>query len=347
METTLRKLCADPSRFRSKITLDAVYSNVDGRFQISIWVDETESKHTHGIEEVAQACDALVAASGNGSRRQAWVFNCSVTKEPAAYGNFILVAEIGESHEQNGSYFFTGKFPWASWTQKFLYKPLKSRCGGQHPTKPRTGLRHRSVATTAFALLMAFATILAFSALFEPRFQATEALRGWSEDGYIRYLTPGSEGPKRQARIYYYNATEWSQNNPHDNGQWKIRMDDQALIPTEAWDEDEDKYQEWYHARYPEMRDVIRSRKFLRPSWLGSLDILVPWDKEFHLAHCVLTMRRYWKAKETGKHVCSRDIDHNHIQHCLNWFDGMVFADDASGVPEMGTHMIWQTKVCY
>ncbi|KAF4442609.1 DUF3328 domain [Fusarium acutatum] len=160
------------------------------------------------------------------------------------------------------------------------------------------------------------------------------------------YPTPGSDGPKRQLRILYHNATEWSQKNPHGNGEWKIRMDDQALIPAAAWDPEEERYQAWFHDRYKVMSTAVKERSFIRPSWLGSLHMVVPWDDEFHLAHCVVTLKRYWKAKETGKHVCPRGIAPNHIEHCLNWFEGYAFRPEPQ-LPKMGPTMAWQTKVCF
>ncbi|KAH6648215.1 hypothetical protein BKA67DRAFT_683703 [Truncatella angustata] len=129
----------------------------------------------------------------------------------------------------------------------------------------------------------------------------------WPFDGYVRYPSSGSEGPRRQLRILYHNATEWSRNNPHDHGEWKIRIDDQSLIPIEAWDEDEDRYQQWFHDRYDVMREVVENKSYIRPSWLGSMEIAVPWDDEFQLAHCIVAMRRYWKAKETVG-MCTRAI---------------------------------------
>lgn len=168
----------------------------------------------------------------------------------------------------------------------------------------------------------------------------------WPEDGYIRYPTPGSNGPKRQLRILYQNATEWSRKNPHNNGQWRMRIDDQALVPIEAWDRDEDRIQQWFANRYPGMRHVVETRSYLRPSWLGSLNVSVPWDDQFHFAHCIVAMRRYWKAKETGTHVCPRDISPTHVQHFLNWLDGIVFKPEP-GLPYMGPEMAWQTKLCF
>ena len=147
----------------------------------------------------------------------------------------------------------------------------------------------------------------------------------WPSDGWIKYRTANSEGPRRQLRIFYHNASAWSRNNPHDHGEWGIRLDDQALIPAELYDEDEDRYQQWFINRYPEMHQVVLHKQHIRPSWLGSLQVEVPWDHQFHLAHCVMTLRRYWKARESGTHVCPRDIDYWHIKHCLDWFDAYAF----------------------
>ncbi|KAF5024430.1 hypothetical protein F66182_3516 [Fusarium sp. NRRL 66182] len=230
---------------------------------------------------------------------------------------------------------------WGSMFNRFGYLRLPSEQlddeVDQKPSRPTP--IWTIIATLGFMSLLAVVVALVFS-------KAPTHKSSWSEEGYIRYHTPGSNGPKRQSRILYENATEWSRNNPHDNGEWKIRLDDQALIPAAAWDPDEDRYQAWFHDRYEVMSDVVKKRSYIRPSWLGSLDILVPWDDEFHLAHCVVTMKRYWKAKESGTHVCPRDIAYNHIEHCLNWFDGYVFRKDPK-LPQMGPAMAWQTKVCY
>lgn len=171
------------------------------------------------------------------------------------------------------------------------------------------------------------------------------AMAGHKDNVYDRYDTSGSEGPKHQLRIYWQNASEWVADNPQDSGKWKVRIDDQAIIPAELYDEDEERYQQWYRTRYPEMQEVIDNRDYIRPSWMGSLDMMVPWDDQFHYAHCILALRRYWKAKETGKHVCGRDIDYLHIDHCLSSLERSAFIDgpreESQGV------MYWQTKVCF
>lgn len=172
-------------------------------------------------------------------------------------------------------------------------------------------------------------------------------MRGHTDDIYDRYKTTGSEGPKHQLRIYWQNASEWAAANPQDTDKWKVRIDDQAIIPAELYDEDEERYQQWYRNRYPEMQQVINNRDYIRPSWMGSLKMMVPWDNQFHFAHCVLALRRYWKAKESGKHVCGRDIDHLHIDHCLTSLEDRVFIEGPREMEDPPTYMYWQTKVCF
>jgi len=172
-------------------------------------------------------------------------------------------------------------------------------------------------------------------------------IRGKRDNTYIRYDTSGSSGPRHQLRIYWQNASEWAKANPQDTGKWKVRIDDQAIIPAELYDEDEDRYQQWYRTRYPEAWQVVEDLNYVRPAWLGSLDMTVPWDHQFHFAHCVLALRRYWKAKESGKHVCGRDIDYAHINHCLESLEKKAFVDGPREEMDPPEVMYWQTRVCF
>jgi hypothetical protein len=99
---------------------------------------------------------------------------------------------------------------------------------------------------------------------------------------YVRYPTPGSSGPKNQLSIFWQNASTWA---THDSGEWRVRIDDQAMVPAHLFDKDEERYQQWFYTRYPEMRQVVDNQDYIRASWLGSLDIQVPSDREFHFAH--------------------------------------------------------------
>ncbi|KAI8623294.1 hypothetical protein F5Y19DRAFT_458956 [Xylariaceae sp. FL1651] len=168
-----------------------------------------------------------------------------------------------------------------------------------------------------------------------------------SSETYVRYPTGKSVGPKYQLRIQWDNASDWTRTHPHDNGEWAFRMDDQALVPAHLYDEEEDSYQEWFRERYPHMTEVADRGDYVRPAWLGSRKVAIEWDSTFHDAHCILAFRRYFKAKETGKHVCARDIYPGHIKHCLDKLDAKYFIPGEMTRHEPKQYMYWQTKVCF
>ncbi|EMD85225.1 hypothetical protein COCC4DRAFT_66349 [Bipolaris maydis ATCC 48331] len=170
---------------------------------------------------------------------------------------------------------------------------------------------------------------------------------------WVRYDLGGSKGPKYQLQFTHHNASAWAAKNPHDNGEWAFRIDDQAMIPAHLMDEEEELYQRWFRKRYPEKDRIRLNQDYIKDSFLGDPDqIQVPSDKQFHMAHCVRALRRYWQAKETGRHVCPRDIDYRHMKHCLDSMDEWAFPDGERGsikpVVDSGTwKLIWETKVCF
>jgi len=170
---------------------------------------------------------------------------------------------------------------------------------------------------------------------------------------WVRYDPKGSQGPKYQLQFTHHNASSWAAKTPHQNGEWAFRIDDQAMIPAHLMDEEELLYQRWFQKRYPEKNQIRLDQRYIDDSFLGDPDqIKVPSDKQFHMAHCVRALRRYWQAKETGKHVCPRDIDYRHMKHCLDSMDEWAFPDGERGsikpVVDSGTwKLIWETKVCF
>ena len=220
-----------------------------------------------------------------------------------------------------------------SWPQWHDYEAINSEMN------PKSRPFHQGHGVTTYISIATVILLILISIIF--------IFRSHPEAVYDRYDTTGSEGPKHQRRIYWQNASEWAAANPQDTGKWKVRIDDQAIIPAELFDEEEEHYQHWYRTRYPEMQEVIDKRNYVNPSWMGSLQMKVPWDDQFHFAHCVLALRRYWKAKETGKHVCGRDIDYLHIDHCLGALEKRVFIDGPREQTSPQWYMYWQTKVCF
>ncbi|KAI1379812.1 hypothetical protein F4677DRAFT_464051 [Hypoxylon crocopeplum] len=166
----------------------------------------------------------------------------------------------------------------------------------------------------------------------------------YDESEWRRYDVGSSIGPKEQLRIQWHNASEWGRSNPHQNGEWAFRIDDQSIIPADLLDDDEKDRQTYFRKRYPHMAAVVDVRDYIRPAWLGSKSILIDWDPTFHDAHCVLALRRYFKAKETGRHVCPRDIDPGHILHCLNMLEKTIFKPGPMTRQNPQGHMHWETK---
>lgn len=170
-----------------------------------------------------------------------------------------------------------------------------------------------------------------------------------------RYDTTGSVGPRYQLQFSHHNVSEWAASHAHGHGEWFLRIDDQAMIPADLLDDEERHYQAWFQRRYPEANQIRLNEDYLKESFLSDPSaIQVPADKQFHMAHCVLAVRRYWRARETGRHVCPRDIDYKHMKHCLDALDTWAFPKGPRG-SGMGhddsaidtTRLVWRTKVCF
>lgn len=164
-----------------------------------------------------------------------------------------------------------------------------------------------------------------------------------------RYALGSSSGPQFQLQFDHHNVSAWEARYPEPNNEWFVRIDDQAMIRPSLIDAHEMRYQRWFQQRYPEA-DAIRVRgDYLKESFLDNPSaIQVPADKEFHMAHCVLAVRRYWRARETGKHVCPRDIDFKHMQHCLDALDMWAFPEgprrSLTGHDVMKGHMLHRVQ---
>ncbi|OAG03385.1 uncharacterized protein CC84DRAFT_1095848 [Paraphaeosphaeria sporulosa] len=164
-----------------------------------------------------------------------------------------------------------------------------------------------------------------------------------------QYDTSGSIGPQYQLAVNASNATSWI-SYAGDPSLWTLRIDDQAIIPIRLLDNEERHCQDWIQKRYPEMNQIRLNGSYFNKTWLSSPAInRVPTDELFHFSHCILAVKRYIKAKDTGKHVCGRDIDKKHVQHCLDALDWWAFPEGRSGedIPNSNRTFWWRTKVCF
>lgn len=99
------------------------------------------------------------------------------------------------------------------------------------------------------------------------------------------------------------------------------------MMPKECVDEHELNYQAWYAKHYPWFAELGASRAYLNESyWRDTRSYALAIDHEFHITHCIPTMKQYWKARETSHHVCPRDLDHNHISHCFSVLETYAFS---------------------
>jgi hypothetical protein len=268
LEKILTESCTDESSLRKDIVLCG-YDSPRSCYQhdyTTIWIDRINAKCGPGIPETIANCVSAM--------RDPSPLRTCLTFQDESNGNFLLILEHRSA------------IPVASEDQH-----LRGCDVTQYDIESKRNLRGiRNIRSIVFMLTLAVISALLvfpFMSISPPHKTSVPATKQWPEDGYIHYPTPGSIGPKRQEQLTYVNALEWVKANPHDSGEWRVRMDDQALIPAELWDEDEDYYQSWYYDRYPHLRKIIQDRSFLRPSWLGSLDKVVEWDREFHFNHCV------------------------------------------------------------
>ena len=186
---------------------------------------------------------------------------------------------------------------------------------------------------------------LALSAKYFLVVHSSEKYHSW-----MAYDTHGSIGPKYQLSISGSNASAWTSSSVYKNGGWALRIDDQAIIPAHLMDDDEKKYQAWLQKEYPVMDRIRLNQDYLNETWLSSAATdQVPTDDLFHFSHCVLALRRYVKGKETGRHVCGRDIDHHHMRHCLDALDWWAFPKTGrmESFPNPKRPFGWRTKVCF
>lgn len=191
------------------------------------------------------------------------------------------------------------------------------------------------------ALLLVIVVIIA--SLKEPH-HSQNIFRSWKA-----YDTRDSIGPEYQLSVYGPNATTWTSSDIYKNNDWALRLDDQALVPMHLFTPSEQRYQTWISEHYPSISALVKDQKHLNGTWLSSPAVdNVMVDELFHFSHCVLAVRRYIDARESGRHVCGRDIDKDHVRHCLDALDWWAFPDERrTNIENFERPFGWRTKVCF
>lgn len=188
-----------------------------------------------------------------------------------------------------------------------------------HPKSQRAYIKRNLAFIVTALLIVVLVAILAAA----PRTITTK------NDIWLSWDLPkDSKGPRNQLQFTWPhpNFTDWSSEHDRSVDDFYLRLDDQTMIPNEYIEDFELQYQAWYAKHYPWFAEIGASRAYLNESyWRDSRSYPLAIDHEFHVAHCVLTMKRYWTARETNHHVCPRDVAHNHISHCFGVLESYAF----------------------
>jgi hypothetical protein len=191
-------------------------------------------------------------------------------------------------------------------------------------------------------------TILCFILIAALGLKAVHSPQDVYKGRWIRFPVPDDNlGPRFQEKITTDNTTDWM---PHHLNitDFTIRYDDQTLVPTSAFNPYEWEIQEWYATKYPAFAQVYQQSLHVSPAWLtaNQSDRVLPVDPRFHVAHCVIVLRRMFIAEQTGTHVTPRDLDWGHIDHCLISLEEYTRKDDYwNGKWQDG--VIWETTVVW
>jgi peptidoglycan/LPS O-acetylase OafA/YrhL len=176
------------------------------------------------------------------------------------------------------------------------------------------------------------------------------------EGSYIRYPVPINHiGPRFQEKLSPSNTTTWLPSHLQLSD-FYFRLDDQSLIPLNATTDSEREVRKWFATHYPQLEDVVRMGLHLNTTYLGPPDSQRRFrvDDRFHITHCVVSMRRFWRALDTGTHVAPRDMDMGHLNHCLTSLEDFTMNDylwckDSRLGPQWETRLglQWETTVVW
>lgn len=199
---------------------------------------------------------------------------------------------------------------------------------------------------TALFLVLMGAVVAAF---------ATLAHRQSDPDLWMHWDTKDTEGPNQLQYTYPHpNFTTWAAETRHDIDDWFVRIDDQSMIPSSLVDDDERRYQEWFRSHYPEWEAIRANKDYLNETFYKHYNhqhAQLRIDRDFHVTHCILVMKRYWRARKTAHHVCPRDVDDKHINHCFGVLEHLAIADlpGIEHAPEQtnGTWNPWIVNACF
>ncbi|GKZ37818.1 hypothetical protein AbraIFM66950_009607 [Aspergillus brasiliensis] len=318
--------------------------SVNGVGQFKLWLCTIHRDSPSTLEDTVDRANNFLLQNDSASESACFSFTADPTLN---HGYLLSIIRVPASHTPFSDSRPHSSIPWK--VRKDLYR------------------------STPWLLLLCLLTLLcAICIIVSTRLQltfrtttTTTTTTTSKDDLWLHWNTTNSIGLTNQLQftrpwssfLDYFSDQQHQHQQPQE---WYTRLDDQSMVPTTLIDETELKYQKWFQNRYPEMERVRQDGDYLNTSfWEDPYAMQIPTDALFHPAHCLLAVRRYWIARETGRHVCPRDIDFHHVKHCLDSLDRVLFGDfesegggkEGEGVvvlPEDGdSRMPWLVNACF
>ena len=203
--------------------------------------------------------------------------------------------------------------------------------------------------------------------------ESSQTVSTVAEDDTEWVIPSGNVGPREQKYLLPSNISTFTLTHDIPND-FMLRLDDQALMPIALVDQHERNVQSWFAANFPILASVRDSGDYLASSFLdyngtndGPQRLLL--NERYHIAHCTTAFRRYLRALSKDRHVCPRDLDLGHLDHCTRQLESFAYRprevwgsvaeveqledrfmrQDEEFDPLSSTQamLLWHTDVCY
>ncbi|KAH8811322.1 hypothetical protein F5884DRAFT_781776 [Xylogone sp. PMI_703] len=291
---------------RSKILLQ-----VAGQRTFCVWLSQVPETSTWSFEDGFEYAKKFFQQCKESST----TFQYTLSNDAYQKGGRItsLVSILSLNGESSGSFF-------NSFQDRLALEESDASSTSHLKKSARFFLRN------CFLIVASMTLVLMSLALIIPAIKRHESKSPISP--WMHWDLKGTKGPRYQLQFTrpWISFSEWATETKHNKDEWFVRLDDASMVPPHLIDDTERKYQQWFRNRYTEVEAIRVSKDYLNesfyehPSQMG-----IKLDRFYHPAHCILVFRRYWQARETGKHVCPRDVDYKHIEHCFNSLDKFIF----------------------
>ena len=254
-------------------------------------------------------------------------------------------------------------------TVMFMGRPVRDF----DPTCPRISKIHASYVPSAEEMAHNTMAPAEVTALPTPTTHSSQPVSTGAQEDDEWVIPSDNTGPRIQKYLMPSNISTFTSTHDIPND-FVLRLDDQALMPIALVDQHERNVQSWFATNFPILASVRDSGDYLTSSFLdyngtkdGPQRLLL--DERYHVAHCTTAFRRYLRALTKGKHVCPRDLDLGHLDHCTRQLESFAYRprevwgslaevehledrfmrqdEEFDPLTSIQAMLVWHTDVCY